>query len=278
MEKKNILISFDLDGTLLDSHRVLDQRNLEFFKYLKENKYKFVINTGRSYRSALRFFKETNIDIICNNGNMCRNTLNDEIIFINPISKEKAMEIILSIDKYSLIQPLLHINAFEKGFDVVAIDKKTTVKARRYLDDFGEHLLKVKNFDKITYDILSIVLVGDYESLNYHKIELKKKFDKFNFHLMKIHSKNTFMLEILPENSDKWYGLLSYKSHNNLLSYKVISIGDDSNDAMSIKNSDIGIAMKNSDFLIKQNADVISDFDNNELGAIKIIKKILEEE
>ncbi len=278
MKKKNTLISFDLDGTLLNSYRVFDQRNFEFFKYLEENRYDFVINTGRSYRSALRFFKGTNIDIICNNGNMCRNTLTDEVIFIKPISKEKAMEIVLSIDINSLIQPLFHINAYEKGFDIAAIDKKTTVKAKKYIDDFGEHLLKVKDFDEVNYDILSIVLVGDYESLNYYKIELKKKFDKFNFHLMKIHSKNTFMLEILPENSDKWYGLLKYKSHKNLLNYKTISIGDDSNDAMLIRNSDIGIAMKNADFLIKKHADIVSDFDNNELGAIKIIKKILEKE
>ncbi|MDO5041508.1 MAG: HAD-IIB family hydrolase, partial [Peptoniphilus sp.] len=261
----------------MNDHKVFDQRNFKFFEYLEENGYDFVINTGRSYRSALRFFDERNIDIICNNGNMCRNSLTDEVIFIKPIHKEKAMEIVGSIDMNSLIQPLFHINAYEKGFDIAAIDKKTTVKANKYLNDFGEHLLRVKDFNEVNYDILSIVLVGDYESLNHYKIELKKKFDKFNFHLMKIHSKNTFMLEILPEKSDKWYGLLDYKSHKNMLNYKTISIGDDSNDAMLIRNSDIGIAMKNSDFLIKNHADVVSDFDNNRLGAIKIIKKILEE-
>ena len=53
------------------------------------------------------------------------------------------------------------------------------------------------------------------------------------------------------------------------------AIGDDSNDIMLIKNVGLGIAMKNSVDSLKDVADVISDFDNNNDGAIKILNKVI---
>ena len=44
---------------------------------------------------------------------------------------------------------------------------------------------------------------------------------------------------------------------------------------MLIKNVGLGIAMKNSVDSLKDVADVISDFDNNNDGAIKILNKVI---
>ena len=99
--------------------------------------------------------------------------------------------------------------------------------------------------------------------------------DRFNFHIMRIRREPKWMLEVLQKNGDKFYGIKKYAENRNINLDKVAAIGDDSNDIMLIKNVGLGIAMKNSVDSLKDVADVISDFDNNNDGAIKILNKVI---
>lgn len=55
----------------------------------------------------------------------------------------------------------------------------------------------------------------------------------------------------------------------------VAAIGDDSNDVMLIENVGLGIAMKNGVERLREVASVISDYDNNNNGAVRILDKVL---
>lgn len=276
MDNKKILLSIDLDGTLLRDDKKIDDVSFEYINRLRDSGYKLVINTGRSYRTAARFFKdEINIDIICNNGNLCRNVRSEEDIFINPIKKEDALLFLNDLDD-NKIQALTHINLYKEGYDIATIDKKDMdEKCRLYIGGFGDHVLYVNDFDEVEADITSIVFVGEYEDLLPYKLKFSDMSDKFNYFLMRIQSKNNYMLEILPKKSNKWYGLEEYMENKNLTSYKKLCIGDDENDRLMIEEADYGIAMLNSKDDLKTNVAFVSDYDNNNLGAIKAIEKIL---
>lgn len=276
MDNKKILLSIDLDGTLLRDDKKIDDVSFEYINRLKDSGYKLVINTGRSYRTAARFFKdEIDIDIICNNGNLCRNVTSEEDIFINPIKKEDALLFLNDLDD-NKIQALTHINLYKEGYDIATIDKKDMdEKCRLYIGGFGDHVLYVNDFDEVEADITSIVFVGEYEDLLPYKLKFSDMSDKFNYFLMRIQSKNNYMLEILPKKSNKWYGLEEYMENKNLTSYKKLCIGDDENDRLMIEEADYGIAMLNSKDDLKTNVAFVSDYDNNNLGAIKAIEKIL---
>lgn len=276
MDNKKILLSIDLDGTLLRDDKKIDDVSFEYINRLKDLGYKLVINTGRSYRTAARFFKdEIDIDIICNNGNLCRNVTSEEDIFINPIKKEDALLFLNDLDD-NKIQALTHINLYKEGYDIATIDKKDMdEKCRLYIGGFGDHVLYVNDFYEVEADITSIVFVGEYEDLLPYKLKFSDMSDKFNYFLMKIQSKNNYMLEILPKKSNKWYGLEEYMENKNLTSYKKLCIGDDENDRLMIEEADYGIAMLNSKDDLKANVAFVSDYDNNNLGAIKAIEKIL---
>lgn len=276
MDNKKILLSIDLDGTLLRDDKKIDNVSFEYINRLKDLGYKLVINTGRSYRTAARFFKdEIDIDIICNNGNLCRNVTSEKDIFINPIKKEDALLFLNDLDD-NKIQALIHINLYKEGYDIATIDKKDMdEKCRLYIGGFGDHVLYVDNFDEVEADITSIVFVGEYEDLLPYKLKFSEMSDRFNYFLMKIQSKNNYMLEILPKKSNKWYGLKEYMENKDLISYKKLCIGDDENDRLMIEEADYGIAMLNSKDDLKTNASFVSDYDNNNLGAIKAIEKIL---
>ena len=276
MDNKKILLSIDLDGTLLRDDKKIDDVSFKYINRLKDLGYKLVINTGRSYRTAARFFKdEIDIDIICNNGNLCRNVTSEEDIFINPIKKEDALLFLNDLDD-NKIQALTHINLYKEGYDIVTIDKKDMdEKCRLYIGGFGDHVLYVNDFDEVEADITSIVFVGEYEDLLPYKLKFSDMSDKFNYFLMRIQSKNNYMLEILPKKSNKWYGLEEYMENKDLTSYKKLCIGDDENDRLMIEEADYGIAMLNSKDDLKANVAFVSDYDNNNLGAIKAIEKIL---
>lgn len=276
MDNKKILLSIDLDGTLLRDDKKIDDVSFKYINRLKDSGYKLVINTGRSYRTAARFFKdEIDIDIICNNGNLCRNVTSEEDIFINPIKKEDALMFLNDLDD-NKIQALTHINLYKEGYDIATIDKKDMdEKCRLYIGGFGDHVLYVNDFDEVEADITSIVFVGEYEDLLPYKLKFSDMSDKFNYFLMRIQSKNNYMLEILPKKSNKWYGLEEYMENKDLTSYKKLCIGDDENDRLMIEEADYGIAMLNSKDDLKANVAFVSDYDNNNLGAIKAIEKIL---
>ena len=55
----------------------------------------------------------------------------------------------------------------------------------------------------------------------------------------------------------------------------VVAIGDDSNDKNIIKNCGLGIAMINAISDVKDVAKLISKKDNNNNGAIEILKEVL---
>lgn len=276
MDNKKILLSIDLDGTLLRDDKKIDDVSFKYINRLKDSGYKLVINTGRSYRTAARFFKdEIDIDIICNNGNLCRNVTSEEDIFINPIKKEDALLFLNDLDD-NKIQALTHINLYKEGYDIATIDKKDMdEKCRLYIGGFGDHVLYVNDFNEVEADITSIVFVGEYEDLLPYKLKFSDMSDKFNYFLMRIQSKNNYMLEILPKKSNKWYGLEEYMENKDLTSYKKLCIGDDENDRLMIEEADYGIAMLNSKDDLKANVAFVSDYDNNNLGAIKAIEKIL---
>ena len=99
--------------------------------------------------------------------------------------------------------------------------------------------------------------------------------DRFNFHIMKIRREPKWMLEVLQKSGDKFYGVKKYAEIRGIDLKDVAAIGDDSNDVMLIKSVGLGIAMKNGVERLRETADVVSDFDNNSDGAVKILDKVL---
>lgn len=72
----------DLDGTLLNDEKQIPEENLKLIDKLIDKGYEVVIATGRRYWSAKQLTKEIDkpLVILANNGNVVRETINDEII------------------------------------------------------------------------------------------------------------------------------------------------------------------------------------------------------
>lgn len=271
------LVGFDLDGTLLNDKGILDDISLNMLRNIKKEEVDILIVTGRSYFSAAKYFKnfDFNISIISNNGNLTRSLKDDSLIDINPIDIKDVLKIYKLVDGGN-IYPLVHINGFDDGYDIATIVKDTSNHVKRYPHGFGNRALYLKDFNLLDYDVLSIVFAGEYDDLVYYKKLLDNKISaEFNIHLSYVRSKNLYILEVLQKSGDKYYGVKRYIESNDIIFNEIIFVGDDTNDLLLIENAGIGIGMCNGNELVKRKADFITQYSNNDNGALREVLKIL---
>lgn len=269
------MVSMDLDETLLTTDKVITESFESFVKKLKSNNIIPVVATGREYYSAHKFVgNKVDIDLICNNGNVIRDNLSGKVHYVNPISDEDLKRV-MAFDDNDKVFTSLHIER-DDGIDLVYKKKNFTNFEGTYVDAFRGRNLGLDNFDNLEGNPLSIVFAGSHDDL----VDLRNRMrdeisDRFNFHIMKIRREPKWMLEVLQKSGDKFYGVKKYAEIRGIDLKDVAAIGDDSNDVMLIKSVGLGIAMKNGVERLREAADVVSDFDNNSDGAVKILDKVL---
>lgn len=269
------MVSMDLDETLLTTDKVITESFESFVKKLKSNNIIPVVATGREYYSAHKFVgNNVDIDLICNNGNVIRDNLSGKVHYVNPISDEDLKRV-MAFDDNDKVFTSLHIER-DDGIDLVYKKKNFTNFEGTYVDAFRGRNLGLDNFDNLEGNPLSIVFAGSHDDLVSLRNRMRDEIsDRFNFHIMKIRREPKWMLEVLQKSGDKFYGVKKYAEIRGIDLKNVAAIGDDSNDVMLIKSVGLGIAMKNGVERLREAADVVSDFDNNSDGAVKILDKVL---
>lgn len=269
------MVSMDLDETLLTTDKVITESFESFVKKLKSNNIIPVVATGREYYSAHKFVgNKVDIDLICNNGNVIRDNLSGKVHYVNPISDEDLKRV-MAFDDNDKVFTSLHIER-DDGIDLVYKKKNFTNFEGTYVDAFRGRNLGLDNFDNLEGNPLSIVFAGSHDDLVSLRNRMRDEIsDRFNFHIMKIRREPKWMLEVLQKSGDKFYGVKKYAEIRGIDLKNVAAIGDDSNDVMLIKSVGLGIAMKNGVERLREAADVVSDFDNNSDGAVKILDKVL---
>ena len=269
------MVSMDLDETLLTTDKVITESFESFVNKLKSNNIIPVVATGREYYSAHKFVgNKVDIDLICNNGNVIRDNLSGKVHYVNPISDEDLKRV-MAFDDNDKVFTSLHIER-DDGFDLVYKKKNFTNFEGTYVDAFRGRNLGLDDFDNLEGNPLSIVFAGSHDDLVGLRNRMRDEIsDRFNFHIMKIRREPKWMLEVLQKSGDKFYGVKKYAEIRGIDLKNVAAIGDDSNDVMLIKSVGLGIAMKNGVERLREAADVVSDFDNNNDGAVKILDKVL---
>ncbi|MDU7115026.1 MAG: HAD family hydrolase [Peptoniphilus harei] len=269
------MVSMDLDETLLNTEKVITKSFESFVQKLKSNNIIPVVATGREYYSAHKFVgNNVDIDLICNNGNVIRDNLTGKVHYVNPISDEDLKRV-MAFDDNDEVYTSLHIQR-DDGIDLVYKKKNFTNFEGTYVDAFRERNLGLDDFENLEGNPLSIVFAGSHDNLVALRNRMRDEIsDRFNFHIMKIRREPKWMLEVLQKSGDKFYGVKKYAEIKGIDLKNVAAIGDDSNDVMLIENVGLGIAMKNGVERLRERADVVSDYDNNSDGAVKILDKVL---
>ena len=272
------LIAIDLDGTLLDNRKMIPKENLGVVHELIDKGYEVVIATGRRYWSAKQLIKDINspLTILANNGNIVRNTKDDQVIIKKYLKLDDFKTLIQEGRKIGL-NPIIHVDNYEQGIDLIIEMDKIHKDYYNYLSKFEERYKKVENYLEIDDDkILAVVYVGSKKDMEGFHTHINKLYPNiYNSHVVENIASAEALLEIMHPLGCKWLSLHEYAKEKGIKESEIIAIGDDNNDAQMIKNAGCGIAMKNSNQQVKNLADIITEKDNNESGLALELGKVL---
>lgn len=286
------LVAIDLDGTLLNSYGEVSDENKQAIKNAINKGVEVVLSSGRIGDSVESIANElgANNYYISGNGSMLYNMKEEKIEYENFISKEKMLKLIKICDENSIYYSIYTENMVitkSLKYNVVfynyenskkAFDKRTNINIVQNIYEYVENLEDNK--------FLKITICDDSEIIFSRIIEKFKKINNIDVlevsHMSrKIIKDGTeevpieyYYTEITNKNVDKWTAIEYLIEKLNIKKEEVIAIGDNMNDKLMIKNAGVGVAMGQSNPIIKEMADVVTQ-DNNNNGVANILNKII---
>ena len=286
------LFAIDLDGTLLNSYGEVSNENKQAIKRAINKGVEIVLSSGRIGNSVESIANElgANNYYISGNGSMLYNMKEEKIEYENFISKEKMLKLIKICDENSIYYSIYTENMVitkSLKYNVVfynyenskkAFDKRTNINIVQNVYEYVENLEDNK--------FLKITICDDSEIIFSRIIEKFKKINNIDVldvsHMSrKIIKDGTeevpieyYYTEITNKNVDKWTAIEYLIEKINIKKEEVIAIGDNINDKLMIKNAGVGVAMGQSNPIIKEMADVVTQ-DNNNNGVANILNKII---
>ena len=282
------LIAVDLDGTLLNSYGTISEENRKAIKKVQKEGVKVVLASGRTTNSVKSLAEELggNEYIICGNGSLIYDLKKDEIIYDKFIDKNKALQIIQICEQNSI-----YYNVYTEDMVIAKTldnnvlfyhqensnkpdSKKTKINL---VDNIYEYVknLEGKNILKFT--------ISDKSSIIFNSI-IKKLRNIRNIDVLDVAHMSRKMIksgteevsleyyytEITSENVDKWNAIEWLAEKLEIEKEEIMAIGDNINDKLMIENAGLGVAMGNSDPLIKEIADK-TVANNNENGVAEAL-------
>lgn len=262
------MIVLDLDGTLLNNKKTISDKDVYILNYLFDTGVKIAIATGRNYYMAKKLIHriaDINPIIFANNGAVVRKYQTDELIDYNYLSYEDFKCIYNYGLNYNL-SPVIHIDDYNSGTDIVYEKDNFEDVYLGYITKDDVRAKKVQFTSNELEKILSVCYLDNYDRLEYFADEINKLYSgKVNIICNRNISKRG-LLEFLNINSCKWLAVKKYCKSVNISTDEIMAFGDDNNDIEIIKNSGLGIAMKNATEFCKIAAKKITKYDNNNSG------------
>ncbi|HAQ41056.1 MAG TPA: Cof-type HAD-IIB family hydrolase [Clostridiales bacterium] len=269
------MVVLDLDGTLLDDKKQISEKNTEILTYLHKNNIETIIATGRNYYMAKMLtdkIKDIHPVILANNGAIIRRSHNDELIEYNYLKSSEFEKIYYEGLKFNL-NPVLHVDEYFNGYDLIYECEDYEKAYFGYIKkDYNR--AKLMKFKPGINNILSICYFDEYDRLYLLGNEMEKQ-GKGRFNIIyNMNIGRRSLLEFLHPDGCKWSALKKYTSRLNIAAEEIIAIGDDNNDIELLRNSGLGIAMKNGTAESMKAAKEVSAYDNNNSGVYYALSEI----
>ncbi|MGL4742040.1 MAG: Cof-type HAD-IIB family hydrolase [Sarcina sp.] len=273
------LICIDMDGTLLNSKHEVLELNREMIKKATDKGVKIAITTGRLFASARKYSDIIGVDapIIASNGAYIREKDSDKVIYESNFSKEQFDKVINVIRKYDFT---VYMNTSDTVIsERVVPDTHAYKMVNHELDEEWKiKFLEGHNFEEVYKkyhgDILKTIFIDEKnnkEALSKAKAELAA------FDDLEVVSSWENNFEVMPAGTSKGSAVKKLAEILGIKREEVICIGDSENDLSMIRYAGLGVAMGNALDIIKENADYITETNEN-AGVGKMIEKFVIEE
>ena len=271
----NNTIIIDLDGTLLNKNKIIQDEDLKTLKFL--SKYNsIIIASGRHYleiEELLKLYELNDIVeklIICRNGQIIYDIKGKKIIQNITINYNELAKIIHELESNNIYWYLIQGNQL--------FCKRIKYNCLKYADNGKYTINVISDISELKDYSIEKFIINSNNLEELQNIEKKLKND-FNIDFFKIerekkyNNKVYWQNNILPNNTNK-YIAAQYIIQKLKLSKNIIAFGDGVNDYELLINSDIGICMEHSCQELKNISNFVTKSNNGFSFAIeKLIKK-----
>ena len=264
-EFEGILITTDLDGTLLRDDKTISKENLDAIEYFKENGGKFTFITGRPVVIVGDLYNRVkpNAPIGCFNGGGIYDMVKSEYLWKVELPRE-ALALVEHVDKV-FPQMSIQVCGFENSYFCKMNSSMIKHLITGGFPDIRCHYSEIQ-------EPVAKVLFADEQEENLFKLRdiLNAHPEAYKYDFIR---SDPEYYEILPKGMSK--GLLVTKLAEilGIDKNKTIAIGDNDNDASMLKSAAVGIAVANASKAAKEAADIIT-VSNNENALAKIINDL----
>lgn len=268
------LICIDMDGTLLNTDNDISENTIAAIKKATALGINVAVSTGRLFVSAKYYADKIGINtpIIASNGSYIRNRTTDEIRYKKILGIDNCKKVLSILKEYNMYP---HFNTYNKIFTekiiysseyytrmnkLLPVEKRIDIELVSNWDDifnlYSDEILKCIVSDDDIEKVKKVKTIVAKET----GLEVVSSFEN-NFEIMAKGVSKGRAVEFLA----KTYGISKEE---------VICIGDSENDFSMINYAGLGVAMGNAAQLIKENANYITDT-NDEDGVAKVIEKFV---
>ena len=280
------LLALDLDGTLLNSHGQLSERNRLSITAVREQGVRVALVTGRRFRDARPIALELGLDVplISHNGALTRHARTLETIALYQLPREVALEA-LRIGRKAGGNPLLSDEQGAHGLGVLVYDKlngdnpsllKYVAWARRLHGDDGAVRETPSLETYLDHDPVVLTFSGTCDTMKSlqglleGELGLSAKILITSYPLM-----DFALLDVLHPGASKGVGVAATAGELGISAAEVMAIGDNFNDLEMLRYAGTGIVMGNAAEALRVAEGLQTTASNDEDGVAQAIEKFI---
>ena len=266
-------VMIDLDGTLLTDDKKITDFSNQILQKLYDNGIKIIIATGRGLSRAKQLTEKLDFDkiILANNGAIIHSSSN--------IATDEDLKLEYNVvDELSTLSEEYGIRPYFFVENKCALLIQDEDDKKYYVDSVGDEseIMTISERNLPINDCVSMIMISAKNHI-LKIVDTIKNNPHVTYHIhTKYFSKNIRMLEVQNVNTDKYKRAIALLEHFGIKNDEVVAIGDAHNDLEMVVNSGLGVAMKNSDDILKQNADIITQYTNEQDGLAKFLEELFE--
>ncbi len=266
------LIALDLDDTLLNNRAEISDKTVETLKKCAEKEIYVVLASGRPEYGIVPLVSRLDI---------AGNKYGKYLIAINGCSvfdlhkRQKVYERNVPSDVLLCAEEVArNFGLYAEVYtpNTIYYEKETpwTIKDVELCKIYGKEVQDFRNFiEKGSFP--KMLIPGEPETLQKIQSALKEKLGD----RVSVFTSKPFFLEILPANCGKGQAIRWLSEYAGVPLGKTMAFGDGMNDESMILEAKYGVAMKNANPVLKDEADFVTEKTNDEDGVADFIEKYI---
>lgn len=263
----NKIFFFDLDGTLLNSEKIITPRTMEALKKFTDAGNHFCINTGRAIDSAKAVYNGLSLEFkgsfLCgSNGTEIYSIDEDRYVYKTGVPLEMVPRILDLAEEYGI-----HCHTYNETHIVSRHDGECMDYYRRVIKTPLIVAKDVMPYLKQAPSKMIAIELHDHDKQERFREAL---YEETKGKLTLLYS-NPYYMEIFPSEAGKGSAVKRLADILGIPVENTYAAGDEQNDISMIEAAGCGIAMINGTDLVKKSADVITLEDNNHDGLAQFI-------